>query len=359
MPKQNTTVDGNVLAKKWFMAGLLPEGTVMRCVTEEPSGLLEMAARGLIVWIDCRAKTDMEEVTSAVAALGFSPGLVSSFMSKPPVNYEDFSTEMGVVLPAVRVAQVEVELHQVIVLLRSNFVLTIHPPAVDHRFNRLRRYADTFLKRIPASGSVQDRLTQVLIRIIDENNDSNFQHLRKIEEQGDDLNAALMNPRIPIEQLGPKIYDIKHALLVYMDALWESVDVINNLRYGDGDLMTDSPDLLDRIGLQSTNVGRQIGLAEHMSDVLASGLEVMQAIHNNQLQMTNNRLTTVVTYLTIIGTALAVPNTLATVFGMGLFGLGEADRGWFLGFLITATVAATGFTFWWFFRRGMLSERKE
>jgi magnesium transporter len=53
-----------------------------------------------------------------------------------------------------------------------------------------------------------------------------------------------------------------------------------------------------------------------MSEVLASGLEVLQTIYNNQLQMLNNRLAFVATWLAVLGTAVLVPNTLATVFGM-------------------------------------------
>jgi magnesium transporter len=54
-----------------------------------------------------------------------------------------------------------------------------------------------------------------------------------------------------------------------------------------------------------------------MSTVLASGLEVLQSIYNNQLQMLNNRLAMVVVWLTVLGTVVLVPNTIATIFGIG------------------------------------------
>ena len=53
-----------------------------------------------------------------------------------------------------------------------------------------------------------------------------------------------------------------------------------------------------------------------MSSVLASGLEVLQSIYNNQLTVLNNRLSLVITWLTVVGTAVLVPNTLATIFGI-------------------------------------------
>jgi len=70
-----------------------------------------------------------------------------------------------------------------------------------------------------------------------------------------------------------------------MNALWESVDVLHALRYGDAELITNDDKLLDMLIVMTDEVKSQIGLAEHMSEVLASGLEVMQTIYNNQLQM--------------------------------------------------------------------------
>ena len=90
--------------------------------------------------------------------------------------------------------------------------------------------------------------------------------------------------------LAPKIYEMKHALITYMNALWESVDVLHALRYGDAELITNDDKLLNMISVMTDEVKGQIGLAEHMSEVLASGLEVMQTIYNNQLQHLNNRL---------------------------------------------------------------------
>ena len=103
---------------------------------------------------------------------------------------------------------------------------------------------------------------------------------------------------------------MKHALITYMNALWDSVDVLHALRYGDAELITNEDKILDMISVMTDEVKSQIGLAEHMSEVLASGLEVMQTIYNNQLQTINNRFSLVITYLTIVGTAVLVPNTI-------------------------------------------------
>ncbi|MBP1706536.1 MAG: hypothetical protein H6Q39_260 [Chloroflexi bacterium] len=215
------------------------------------------------------------------------------------------------------------------------------------------------MKKIPLDGLREDDLTILMSRIIDANNDSNARHLRVIEELGDNLNEDLMNARTDRSRLGPKIYEMKHALITYMNALWESIDVLHALRYGDAELISNDEKLLNIISVMIDEVKGQIGLAEHMSEVLASGLEVMQSIYNNQLQLLNNRLAMVMTYLTIVGTAVLVPNTIATVMGNSLFEMGPADLWWYILLLVGATLVATFLVWWWIRRMGWLPRKPD
>jgi len=122
--------------------------------------------------------------------------------------------------------------------------------------------------------------------------------------------------------------------------------VLHSLRFGDAQLISDSPKMLAQIGLLVEDVNRQISLSEHMSEVLASGLEVLQALYNNQLQILNNRMALTMTWLTILGTAVLVPNTLATIFG-SLMGLDNATLFWYIAILTLATAEATWLAYWW------------
>jgi len=54
--------------------------------------------------------------------------------------------------------------------------------------------------------------------------------------------------------------------------------------------VSDDVQMLDKISLLIREVRDHLSLAEHLSDVLASGLECLQSIHNNQLQERNNLL---------------------------------------------------------------------
>ena len=343
--------------KHWFCVALSSAGTIFKTDTETPDDFLDILSDSVIAWVDRWTDDFDKDAPVAAAQLGFSDHLISSLTGESRLTYQDFDTEMGIRLPSIQVRQFEVEAHPLLTLMRKNLVFSVHPRSVDRRFTRLRRYSDIILKKIPVDSSAEDKLTLLLMRIIDESNQRNFEHLRQIEEHGDELNRDMMSPKTPRDKLGPEIYNMKHALITYLDALWQTVDVLHALRYGDAELMTDNQRLLYRMSILAEDVNRQIALAEHMSDVLASGLEVLQTIYNNQLQALNNRMALVMTYMTIIGTAVLVPNTLATILGNSAFGMGPEDVGWYWALLIGSTVVATGLAYWWVKRQGWIPKK--
>jgi magnesium transporter len=83
-----------------------------------------------------------------------------------------------------------------------------------------------------------------------------------------------------------------------------------------------------------------------MSEVLASGLEVLQALYNNQLQTLNNRMALTMTWLAVLGTAVLVPNTLATVVS-SFAGMSDDMLLWYTAILVLSTVNATYLAYWW------------
>ncbi|MFH1126274.1 MAG: CorA family divalent cation transporter [Candidatus Altiarchaeota archaeon] len=298
-----------------FCIAMLNSGNVVRCEGDHPKEFAGIIADSKVAWVNF-SLSDLENTSIEIASdMGFNPKVVSDLLSAYNMNYEDFETELGVKIPAVTVNHLDVRITPLIILLRKGLILTMHTGGVV-RLVRFSRYAHTFMKKIDYTGPWQDVLTTLLIRIIDENNDRNFDHLREIQEESDSLSKELMDPETPRERLGEEIYKMKHALITHLNGLWATLDVINSLRYGDADIISDDKNLLNRITMLANDLTNQISLSEHMSEVLASGLEVLQSIYNNQLQILNNKLAFVATWLAILGTAVLVPNTVATIFGI-------------------------------------------
>lgn len=337
----------------------IPQGSnrPVKSHSQSPSEFIPTVNGSVLSWLNCGVD-DLEKDGSAVAAMyGFGESLVPTLLKGYYAAYEDRESELGIMVPAVRVRGLDLKIFPLIILVRKNLILTIHDSDVQ-RLVQFSRYADIYLKKLPEVMPAEDKLTMTLFRIMDENNNRNFEQLREIEEQADEMSQVLVDPSSPRTQVGKQIYGMKHSLITYLNTLWRTLDVVNSLRYGDADTITDNQKVLSKIGLLADDLNRQISLAEHMSEVLASGLEVLQSLYNNQLQILNNRMSLTMTWLTILGTAVLVPNTLATIFGFAL----NVDLNtlvWTLGVITIATVNSTLLAYWWVKKRVNLPKKAD
>ena len=302
-------------------------------------------------WVNVQVDNLEEDGTKVASMLGFTLSIMSELVKQRFSGYEDLTTELALLLPAVKVRELDVEVNKLIILIKNNMIVTMHGERVT-RLVKFARYAVTFFKKVPKNLNGIDKLSLVLIRILDENNERNFDGIRSIQEQGEEISKYLIEPNSPREKLGTDIYKMKHALITYLEALWASLDVIHYLRYGDAELITDDPIILQKVGMLSTDLTRQISISEQMSSVLASGLEVLQSIYNNQLTILNNKLSLLAVWMAVVGTAFIVPNTIATVFGTPI---GEHVE-WHIQLLIMlfSTLISVIFVYWFVKKRSLL-----
>jgi len=328
-----------------FCIILHKDGQVDRLTDRTLEEYVSVVQDASIAWIDWTAEEHEKSFEAVAVAGGFSKVPVSKLVGGFYSAYEDHDTELGIMLPAVVMKNEKMKVHPLIILIRDNVVLTIHSIEMKGLV-RLSRYAPQFFKRMEAE-STADRITLLLERLLDENNDRNFEYLREIETHGDEISKSLIEEKVSKRKVAHNIYRMKHVLIDYLNVLWATKDVIESLRYGDSDLITNNERLLGRIGMLSDNIDRHIGLSEQMSTMLASGLEVMQSIYNNQLQSLNNRFALVTAYLTVLGTAFLVPNTLATIAGSGVMEGKMAAQWWYMPMLLVSTLVATAVSFLW------------
>ena len=327
-------------------------GKPVRILGNSPTEFISTLQNSTLAWINFTVCDIAKDGAEVATLLGFSASLVPEVIKGYHASFVDGETELGIMVPAVMISKLDLRSYPLVILVRKDLIVTIHSEEVE-RLVQFSRYADVYMRKLPESMPLDDRLTSMLVRILDENNSRNFEYLREIEEQGDDMSELLLNPKTPRMEVGKQIYNLKHALITYLNTLWRTLDVLHNLRYGDAQLVSDNPKMLAQIGLLVEDVNRQISLSEHMSEVLASGLEVLQAIYNNQLQILNNRMALTITWLTILGTAVLVPNTLATIFGY-VFNLDWRLQLWTLSVMFVATGLATYLAYWWVTRKVQL-----
>ena len=320
-------------------------GKPVKIHCRSPAELISTLQGSDIAWVDFTVNDIEKEGSEIAVKLGFSSSMIPIILKGYYASFEDRNTEVGIMVPAVKVSGFAIRSFPLVILLRKDLIVTIHQPEVE-RLVLWSRYADSFIRKLPAETSQENKMTMMLVRILDENNNHNFEHLRDIEEQADGMSKMLLDPKTPRIEVGNQIYDMKHTLITYLNTLWRTLDVLHSLRYGDAELISEDPKMLSQLQLLVEDVNRQIGLSEHMSEVLASGLEVLQTLYNNQLQILNNRMALTMTWLTILGTAVLVPNTLATIFGF-VFNVSAPQLIWTLSVMTFATVGATYLAYWW------------
>ena len=190
------------------------------------------------------------------------------------------------------------------------------------------RYADVNLRKMHSSLTISERRTSFLIRLLDENCNDHFDQLRFIEDHADAVGYELSEMDAHIKDVGKRIFQVKHITIVYLSTLWHLLDVINSLRFGDAELIDNNHKILGKLNLMSEDISRQVELSEAMSEVLVSGMDVLQALYNNQLLVINNRM------------------VLATIFAY-LIGLDFDIMVWSVLVIIMATATMSSLAYWW------------
>ncbi len=346
-----------VKSPKAVCVALPQAGRPIRILGDSPTEFISTVQSSILSWINFTVCDLVQEGSEIATKLGFSASLVPALLKGYHANFEDRESEMGIMVPAVKISGLNLQSYPLLILVRKDLIVTIHSEEVI-RLVQFSRYADNYMRKFPEPMNLEDKLTMLLVRILDENNSRNFEYLREIEEQGDLMSELLLDPASGRIEIGKQIYQLKHTLITYLNTLWRTLDVLHSLRLGDAQLVSDSPKMLGQLQLLVEDVNRQIALSEHMSEVLASGLEVLQALYNNQLQILNNRMALTMTWLTILGTAVLVPNTLATVFGS--FGSMTGWELWgYLAILTVATVNSTVLAWWWVKKKVVLPRSPE
>lgn len=207
-----------------------------------------------IAWIDYSTKDDNIEIEQVAQNAGFSklpiPKLSIGFYSA----YEDCDTELGIMFPSATVKSESMKVHPLFVLLRENLIITVHNEDIN-RLLRFSRYAPPFFKRISGETRV-DKITLMLERISDKNNDRNFEYLCEIEMHGDAISKSLIEESLAKKKIAHDIHRMKHVLIDYLNVLRATKDVVDSLRYGDANLITNDEKLLGRIGILSDNIDR-------------------------------------------------------------------------------------------------------
>tara|TARA_B100001971_G_scaffold151589_1_gene140718 strand:+ start:355 stop:1413 length:1059 start_codon:yes stop_codon:yes gene_type:complete len=329
------------MIKHIFVSAISTNGEPSRTTVESSSQAIDFTKGSRLSWLNFiigDISLGLESVYSEMKLTITPSTLLSGYLS----NYEDRNDILGLMLPILRVEKGEVNTTPLIIYLSKNRLISIHDEYTEHLL-RLSQYSDTFMQKLPIGGAWQDPQTFLLARVIDEVAERNFKSLHTIIEQAELIQLELARSKTSPKKLSLEIFNIKQSVLTFLNAVWAIRDVVHSLRYGDSDMVSDDSNVLVKFDIILADLDRQLSMAEHVLEVLAGGMSVLQTMFQANLQAVSNRLTTVLLWLTIIGTAILLPNTLATIYGIPFLPLDtiEGNWIWIILSLILSTVFGT------------------
>ncbi len=289
-------------------AGLLQDGTSFK----NPSIGLEEAAQkitaGNFIWVECVVDSITEDTPKILERLGVSMDpslLLSGYVS----SYEDRGDTLGLMIPFVVPGNNTTQTAPLLIFIKKDLVITIHDD-YGGKITRLYNYAPTLLRKLPKEPEQwTNRQTLLLARIIDEISEANYSILRLIVERAEQFEIDLAGSRQVTRDISLELSNMKTALLTFLNAIWATYDTVHNLKYGDADLISDDEPILAKFEVILGRLDRQIQMSENVMQMVATGANVIQT-------EVTNKVTILIIWWTVAGTAELVPNTIATVFGL-------------------------------------------
>lgn len=268
----------------------------------------QLVTPGNLIWIECVVDSITEEAPKILEKLGVAMDpsiLLSGYVS----SYEDRGETLGLMIPFVVPGNNTTQTAPLLIFMKKDLILTIHDD-YGGKITRLYNYAQTLLRKLPKDPEQwADRQTLLLARIIDEISEANFSILRLIVERAEQFEIDLAGSRQVTRDISLELSNMKTALLTFLNAIWATYDTVHNLKYGDADMVSDDESILAKFEVILGRLDRQIQMSENVMQMVATGVNVIQT-------EVTNKVTILIIWWTVAGTAELVPNTIATVFGL-------------------------------------------
>ena len=324
------------MLKAVSIAGIEEQGVPFKKESIALDEAAQTISIGNLTWIECVVDDIVTETPKILEKLGIQMDpkvLLSGYVSA----YEDAGDTLGIMLPFIVTGDSRTQTSPVLIFMKKDLIVTIHDD-YGGKITKLYNYSNSLMRKLPKEPEQwADRQTILLFRLMDEVSETNFSSLRTIVEQAEQLEIDLAGPRQVERDVGFEISNMKRSLLTFLNAVWATHDTVRNVKFGDPDMLTDDDDILEKFEVILGRLDRQIQMAENVMDIISTGITIIQT-------ETSNKLTKLIVWLTVAATAVLVPNTVATIFGIPDL---HISWSWIAPILVISTVISAIVTYRW------------
>ena len=318
------------------IAGIEEQGVPFKKESIALDEAVKTIAIGNLTWIECVVDDIVDETPKILEKLDIKMDpklLLSGYVTA----YEDAGDTLGIMLPFIVTGDSRTQTSPVLIFVKKDLIVTIHDD-YGGKITKLYNYSNSLMRKLPKEPEQwADRQTILLFRLMDEVSETNFSTLRTIVEQAEQLEIDLAGSRQTDRDIGFELSNMKRSLLTYLNAVWATHDTVRNVKFGDPDMLTDDDDILEKFEVILGRLDRQIQMAENVMEIISTGVTIIQA-------ETTNKLTKLIVWLTVAATAVLVPNTIATIFGIPDL---QISWTWIIPILILSTLISVIVTYRW------------
>ena len=324
------------MLKTVSIAGIEEQGVPFKKESVELEEAARIVSLGNLTWIEVVVDDIVEETPHILDRLGITMN-PSTLLSGYITEYEDAGDTLGIMVPFIFTGESRTQTSPCLIFMKKDLILTIHDD-YGGKITKLYNYSTSLMRKLPQSPeSWAERQTMLLFRLLDEVSETNFSVLRSIVERAEQVEIDLAGARQVSRDLSLELSNMKRAVLSFLNAVWATHDIVRNLKYGDPDMLSDDDDILEKFEVVLATLDRQIQMAENVLEVISTGITAINTESSNQL-------TKLIVWLTVAATAVLVPNTLATIFGIPDL---EISFTWVIPVLILATIISSVITYRW------------
>ena len=324
------------MLKAVSIAGIEEQGVPFKKESIKLDEAAKTISIGNLTWIECVVDDIVDETPKILEKLDIKMDpklLLAGYVTA----YEDAGDTLGIMLPFIVTGDSRTQTSPVLIFMKKDLIVTIHDD-YGGKITKLYNYSNSLMRKLPKEPEQwADRQTILLFRLMDEVSETNFSSLRTIIEQAEQLEIDLAGSRQTDRDIGFELSNMKRSLLTYLNAVWATHDTVRNVKFGDPDMLTDDDDILEKFEVILGRLDRQIQMAENIMEMISTGVTIIQT-------ETSNQLTKLIVWLTVAATAVLVPNTVATIFGIPDL---QISWTWVLPILAISTIISAVVTYRW------------
>ena len=324
------------MLKTVSMAGIEEQGVPYKKENIKLEEAAQTLSIGNLTWIECVVDDIVDETPKILEKLNIKMDpkiLLSGYVTA----YEDVGDTLGIMLPFIVTGDSRTQTSPILIFMKKDLIVTIHDD-YGGKITKLYNYSTSLMRKLPKEPDQwADREPILLFRLMDEVSETNFSSLRTIVEQAEQLEIDLAGSRQSDRDVGYELSNMKRSLLTFLNAVWATHDTVRNVKFGDPDMLTDDDDILEKFEVILGRLDRQIQMAENVMEVISTGVTIIQT-------ETSNKLTKLIVWLTVAATAVLVPNTIATIFGIPDL---QISWIWVIPILVISTFISAFITYRW------------